>query len=290
MRPILVLDQKEMLDEFTKFYKKVRNYDVSIYNRKGKTDRTIILVHGWLGDASGLSLVADEISENFNIYLLDLPGHGNSGQFNYDKHSCDLNMSLFLEAVQAVVEECNSKPWLVGHSMGGAVVQEYMTENSEKTQGAILVSTAADFRNIIPENIEEFMIKEIVEVKFIARLLSDFFLNRAFHDLQDPEDKLIKKTMQEQLLSTTFEVAICPYKYIISKWSMRGREIQYNKPVLIVVGKSDIITPKEKAKELHEMYPLSKIVEIEKGTHLLPLTHHSALASNIDKFIDENSQ
>ena len=289
MRPILVLDQKEILAKFTKFYKKVRNYDVSIYNREGKTDRTIILVHGWLGDASGLSLVADAISEKFNIYLLDLPGHGDSGQFNYGKHSCDLDMSLFLEAVQAVVEVSNSKPWLVGHSMGGAVIQEYITKNPEKTQGAILVSTAADFRNIIPEHIEEFMIKEIVEVKFVARLLSDFFLDRAFRDLHDPEDKLIKKTMQEQLLSTTLEAAICPFKYIISKWSMRGREIQYNKPVLIVVGKSDIVTPKEKAEELREMYPSSNMVELENATHLLPLTHHHELASIIDTFIDENS-
>ncbi len=285
-----MVDQFEELTRFTKVYKKVRNYDVSIYfSEIDPAKVSLVFVHGWLGDASGMSLVAGDLTGSYNTFLLDLPGHGDSTQFHYDGHSCDLSMELFLVALDKVVEMTSGIPWIVGHSMGGGVVQEYLWRHPDKVRGAVIVDSAANFRNAIPAAIESFLIKELVEVKTAARLLADFFIERAFSHTRDKDTEMIKTKLRQQLLSTTLEGAICPFRHIISMWTREGDVAEFDNPVLIVVGKEDIVTPRSKAHKMAEIYPNSKVVEVDGATHLLPLTHHKKLSEIIKKYLDNPS-
>jgi pimeloyl-ACP methyl ester carboxylesterase len=88
----------------------------------GKGPKTVILVHGWTCDESTWNSQVPELSKQYRVITLDLPGHGQSGSPKDGK----LSMDLFARAVDAVRKESKAdRVVVVGHSMGTPVVIQY---------------------------------------------------------------------------------------------------------------------------------------------------------------------
>jgi pimeloyl-ACP methyl ester carboxylesterase len=77
-------------------------------------------------------------SNGFSSYALSFRGHGGSdGQEQLNSYTMD----DYMEDVLEVVRNMKDKPVLVGHSMGGAVVQKILYLHSKKISAAILMSS-----------------------------------------------------------------------------------------------------------------------------------------------------
>src|ERR1700683_31319 len=64
----------------------------------GKGPKTVILVHGWTCDETTWNAQVPELSKQYRVLTLDLPGHGQSGAPKDGK----LSMELFARSVEAV--------------------------------------------------------------------------------------------------------------------------------------------------------------------------------------------
>src|ERR1700689_3507320 len=81
----------------------------------GKGPKTVILVHGWTCDETTWNSQVPELSKEYRVITLDLPGHGQSGSPKDGKFSMD----LFARAVDAVRKDSKAdRVVVVGHSMG----------------------------------------------------------------------------------------------------------------------------------------------------------------------------
>jgi pimeloyl-ACP methyl ester carboxylesterase len=88
----------------------------------GTGPKTVILVHGWTCDETTWNAQVPELSKQYRVITLDLPGHGQTGSPKDGK----LSMDLFARAVEAVRKESKAdRVVLVGHSMGTPVVIQY---------------------------------------------------------------------------------------------------------------------------------------------------------------------
>ena len=98
----------------------------------------LLFIHGAYCAAScwQVHLMPWLASKGFDCYAVSLPGHGNSVS---DTSLPMLSMSDYLAAVTEVIATMPASPILVGHSLGGAVVQQYL-EQHEAT-GAILLAS-----------------------------------------------------------------------------------------------------------------------------------------------------
>ncbi len=77
----------------------------------------VILIHGITENSSAWGPVADRLAEDFEVFAIDLRGHGRSGRAD------DYGLGAMAGDVAAVmVEAAIERPHLVGHSLGGAVV------------------------------------------------------------------------------------------------------------------------------------------------------------------------
>lgn len=74
----------------------------------------------------------------YECYAVDLRGHGRDSR----ERLKGARLSDYVEDVKDVVSKCPGKPFLVGHSMGGAVVQQYIGKYEDDVQGAILFAPA----------------------------------------------------------------------------------------------------------------------------------------------------
>lgn len=102
----------------------------------------VIFVHGifsgaWIWDEHFLPWFAEQ---GFHAYALSLRGHGQSsapdplGQYQLHEYVQDL-----ADAVQTLEQKHGQAPLLVGHSMGGMVVQAYLSRF--RGRGAVLMAS-----------------------------------------------------------------------------------------------------------------------------------------------------
>jgi pyruvate dehydrogenase E2 component (dihydrolipoamide acetyltransferase) len=87
------------------------------YSKLGEAERTVILIHGFGGDADRWLFTQQPLAAAATVYALDLPGHGQSGKQVMDGSVPGLARTIlaFMDALGIASTE------LVGHSLGGAI-------------------------------------------------------------------------------------------------------------------------------------------------------------------------
>ena len=124
------------------FYK---NTKIS-FSTKGK-GATIVLLHGFLENATMWNSVADSLFKNNRIVCIDLLGHGQTECLGY-VHT----MELMADVVEAVLNHLKiRKSIFVGHSLGGYVALAFAEKNPDNVKGLCLMNstTRADDANRI---------------------------------------------------------------------------------------------------------------------------------------------
>ena len=79
----------------------------------------LIIIHGLFGNADNWHSIAQSLSENFNVYCIDLPNHGESDS---------MTDASYPKMAQAILNWASSNKinnfYLLGHSMGGKVAMQ----------------------------------------------------------------------------------------------------------------------------------------------------------------------
>lgn len=94
------------------------NLDICYKLWTGKTNKTIVCLHGWLDNASSFDLLAPYLSD-YTLIALDLPGHGKSA------HLPDANFYHFIDGIShlhAITKALKLDSYcLLGHSLGACI-------------------------------------------------------------------------------------------------------------------------------------------------------------------------
>lgn len=127
------------------------NPELEVFYSPSKNDYEgcILCVHGICHGAWCYENFLTFFSDNgFDCYALSFRGHsGSSGHDNLNKYT----LSDYSDDIKRCIKYCKSEkceykmksdPFLLGHSMGGAVVQKYIGEHSNTINGAILFAPA----------------------------------------------------------------------------------------------------------------------------------------------------
>ena len=101
----------------------------------------LLFIHGawhgaWCWKKNYLPYFAER---GYRAYALNLRGHGAGNGKQVINNS---SIADYVEEVSAMVGQIKDKPVLIGHSMGGAIVQKYIEFNQEKIRGVVLMASA----------------------------------------------------------------------------------------------------------------------------------------------------
>lgn len=103
----------------------------------------IILIHGWSQHSlSWLRQMAGPLADEFRLIVPDLRGHGASDKPD-DRAAYD-NVQPWAGDVAALVATCDRPPLLVGWSMGGRVIGDYLSVHGDAAiAGVVMVGASA---------------------------------------------------------------------------------------------------------------------------------------------------
>jgi pimeloyl-ACP methyl ester carboxylesterase len=129
----------------------------------GKSEKKILLVHGWSGRGTQLVKIADEMLKiGYMTVSFDAPAHGKS------KGNSSI-MIEFIASILAIDKQFGPFEFAIGHSLGGISVLNAMKQNF-KVKKAITLGSG----DIIQDIIDDFICKLKLKPEFGIRL-RDYF-------------------------------------------------------------------------------------------------------------------
>lgn len=97
----------------------------------------LIIIHGLFGNADNWHSIAQNLSELFSVYCIDLPNHGKSDS---------MSDATYPKMAQAVLDWANTNNintfYLLGHSMGGKVAMQMASLAPTQIEKLIVVDIA----------------------------------------------------------------------------------------------------------------------------------------------------
>lgn len=208
------------------------------YQQSG-SGNNLVLLHGFMERKEIWNSFQAELSENYKVTLIDLPGHGES-ECVAEEHT----MGLQSLAIKQVLDELNILECvMIGHSMGGYVTLHFAENYGSMLKGFGLFHShaLADSDEAKQNRLRAIEIVRKNRTVFISNFIPDLFAPENRERLKD-EINLLQEGVSEMSAEAI----------IASQLGMRSRDSKVDVlagskvPVLFIFGKQDSRTSLDK--------------------------------------------
>ncbi|MFW0735610.1 alpha/beta hydrolase [Flavobacterium sp. T12S277] len=163
----------------------------------GKSDRKILLVHGWSGRGTQLFKIADELLKNgYSTVSFDAPAHGKS-------EGKSTIMSEFIASILEIEKQFGPFEFAIGHSLGGMSVLNAIKDGLQ-VKKAVIIGSGDIVQDILDDFVAKLELKQEISERMRAHFedkyqvkMDDYSAYRAaqkvkipvlvIHDHDDPE-------------------------------------------------------------------------------------------------------
>lgn len=239
--------------------------------QKGNTDTVLVLVHGAGGSHVDWPIALRRWPATA-VYALDLPGHGRS-----PLPACT-TVGDYATTVLGFIEALDlPNVVLVGHSMGGAIVQTAALSHSPRLKGLVLLGTGAKLR--VAESILQGL-----QTDFAATTAS---IVRAYWGTAVPDE--IIALSQTRLAQNDPHVLLGDFR-ACHAFESTAHLAEIHLPTLVVSSDADQLTPAKHGRYLADHIPNGRFVLLNGAGHMLHLEQPHAVAEALDLFLKEISK
>jgi len=249
-----------------------------IYYRTYGQGEPLLIINGGPGmNSNGFEQLAKELSKNYQTIIYDQRGTGKSTLLNPD--STSVTMKLMIDDIESIRKHLKIDKWFVlGHSFGGMLASYLAVLHPETINKMILSSSGGidlDLLNYVTESINSKLSPGSVDsiaywTSKINQGDTSHYAKLARGRLLAPAyviDKKYLPIIAERLTqgNPTMNSLIWTTLQNMNFDCAEGLK-KFDKPVLIIQGKEDIIQA-QTAEKAHQVLKQSKIVLIEGSIH-----------------------
>ena len=250
-------------------YVMVNNYSCyyALSKRAPEHGPAAVCLHGSGADGIVWSYQLSRLSSTHRVIVPDLPGHGRSGgqpldsAFAYAAWLEDFCRALNLDSF-----------FLLGHSFGGAIVQEYARCHPRKIKGVVLVSTGTQF-------MLSRTYRDLCE-RGVSPAADDHAVSEMLPEPLKKGYELLLSQSNGSLHADLFAAA----QFDSSTW-VGSLKI----PALVIWGSRDEITPRELPEELAGKLPEGRLHIINGAGHVVMIDARDAFNRAVADFIEQQS-
>lgn len=133
------------------------NKEIVVYHY-GKSEKKILLVHGWSGRGTQLVKIADELLNlGYSTISFDAPAHGKS------KGTSSI-MVEFIASILELEKQFGTFEFAIGHSLGGMAILNAIREKL-KVRKVVLIGSGDIIQDIIDDFIKKLELKPEIGIK-----------------------------------------------------------------------------------------------------------------------------
>ena len=261
---------------------------MKLHFRKYGEGPTLIIMHGLFGSADNWNTLAKEFALKYSVYVLDMRNHGLSpheSEFNYVVMANDLNDFL-------VEHQLEDNVSIIGHSMGGKVLMQFLSMYPAKVSKAIVVDispryypphhhkvlqalSSVDFDVLNTRKEVEQIISPIIDDLPTTQFLLKNIYWKESTNTNPPQTKLAWRFNFDAISENIEEVGAASPEIPL------GAHFQ----LLFMAGaKSNYITQND-LNIIHDYYESSKVVFVENAGHWVQAEQPKIFIEKVNVFL-----
>jgi len=241
----------------------------------------IVFIHGYTGNLRNWALQVRALAQRYRTISPDLRGHGLSVKPTQRE---DYSLELFAADVYGLlhtlaVPEC----YLVGHSMGGMVAQEFILRHPEMVRALVLVDTAADVPQAMPWQ-ERARLLELARTEGMEAVFEEMLRTQPLGSQLAEENPELIDVWREQFLMTSLEGYLYCGEAVGKRRPLLEELSQIRVPTLIVCGELDepFLEPSQR---MHQRIADSELIIIADASHTPTLEKPSEFNQTLLSFL-----
>ena len=253
-----------------------------LYSNILGTGTPLFILHGYFGMSDNWKSIANHLSKNYEVHLIDQRNHGrsfHSDDFNYDLMSKDLKRYMQYHQIDKAI--------LLGHSMGGKTAMQFATDHPEKTTALIVADIAPKYypphHQQILDGLQAVDFSVISLRSEVEKVLTPFIAEKGIRQFlmknifrKPPENKLAFRFNLKTLIEKNNEIG-----------SALEGEKKYNGRVLFLRGTtSNYIKPSDE-KIIKKYFPTAEIKAIENAGHWLHAENPTDFLTAVNTFFNK---
>jgi len=218
--------------------------------------RSIIILHGLMGNLSNFDGVFDYFSKNgYNVIMPELP--------IYSMPLLKTNVKNLAKFIKEFTEYKGLENYiLLGNSLGGHIALYYTKHYPEKSAGIVLTGSSGLYESAMGSGYTKRRDYEVIKKK-----AQDVFYDPAIAT-KEIVDEVYATVNDRSKLIKTLAIAKSAIRHNMSK-DLPNMHI----PTCIIWGKNDAVTPPEVAEVFQELLPDSDLFWIDKCGHAAMMEH-----------------
>jgi pimeloyl-ACP methyl ester carboxylesterase len=245
----------------------------------------LVLTHGWSLDSRIWFYAKRDLAKRFRVIVWDLPGLGRS-----KRAAAKIDMSGFAQDLATVLGTVNQPAVLVGHSIGGMVIQTLARDRPEmfghQVAGVVLLNTTFTnpLHTMILSGLAQALrwpvIEPMMRLKILLQPLSwasswQSYLSGSAHiATRLGFGRYVTRSQLDRttLLMTVNPPAVSAHGDLaMFRWDSQMALARTGVPVLVIGGSKDIVTKPEASRTIAAAVPRAELHIVQGVNHMGPI-------------------
>ncbi|MBV9565317.1 MAG: alpha/beta fold hydrolase [Bradyrhizobium sp.] len=243
--------------------------------------RPLMFLHGIGGAARGWRDQLAFFGERYHAVAWDMPGYGRSAPL------AKVNIATLADALQDFLTAIGAvRPILVGHSIGGMIVQQWLVKYPEAAAAVVLAQTSPAFGKPDGDWQTSFIDARLgpLDRGETMQALAPMLVKELVGDDPDPRGM----EMARECMASVPEASYRAMMLALLGFDRREALKDIKVPTLVLSGSKDKNAPAPMMAKMASYIPAATYVELEGAGHLVNLERPKIFNAALDRFLNTN--
>jgi 3-oxoadipate enol-lactonase len=239
---------------------------------------SLVFLHGIGGAARAWRGQIEAFGDRYRSIAWDMPGYGGSAPLPA------VSIATLADALQDFLQQIQvTKPILVGHSIGGMIVQQWLTKYPDVAAAAVLAQTSPAFGKPDGDWQKSFIGARLgpLDRGETMASLAPALVRELVGDDPDAGGMVIARDCMAAVPEATYRATMLA----LLGFDQRGAFKNIAVPTLVLSGSRDNNAPAPMMAKMASYIPSAKYVELEGVGHLANLERADAFNAALESFL-----
>jgi len=240
--------------------------------------RPLVFLHGIGGAARAWRGQLETFGDHYHAIAWDMPGYGNSAPLR------TASIATLAEALQDFLSAIGaSRPVVVGHSIGGMIVQQWLVKHPREATAVVLAQTSPAFGKADGDWQRSFIEARLgpLDRGETMASLAPVLVKELVGEDPDPTGMDIARDCMASVPETSYRASMLA----LLGFDQRKALADINVPTLVLSGSKDRNAPAPMMAKMATFIPSASYVELDGVGHLANLERPKDFNAALDQFL-----